>query len=464
MTRRLPPLTSLLLVVLAMALATLACNLSDNAAPPTLVLRATATPPPTIGYATLPPEALPQQEATAPPRVETLILNLINQVQTDRLMYHVASLADMTTRHVNSPYVAAGRGIGAARDYILNELNQISTASQGTFRVLTQDFPTNFAGVTSIATNVIGISPGDEIGAGVIIVGAHYDSISINPEDGNAYAPGANDNASGVAALIEIARIVSQRRHRATIIFVAFSAEEIGREGSKVFVDQYVRGNNLDVRAMLNLDIIGSNTSPTGQIANDSIRVFSADPNNSPSRLLARELGLLARQYTLDMRVFVEPLIDREGRYSDHITFSDAGYPAARFIETLEDSGRQHTDRDTIDDVQPGYLTQNTRLMVALVTSLADGPRPPANITLRDDGNGLRTLLWDAVPEATAYIVAFRAPGAVEYTNSIRLTDIANRSVTWEGFTPQNFEALAIAAENSAGIVGPLSDEYIIVR
>lgn len=458
------PAIPLLLALSLMALAVLACNLTDSSAPPTLVLRATATPPPTIGFATLPPEALPQQEATNAPRPEAAIVNLINQVQTDRLMLHVSSLVGMGTRHVNSPNNAAGRGIGGARDYILNEFNQIASASRGTFRVIPQDFIVNHNGVVSTATNIFGIIPGDEIGAGVVIVGAHYDSITILPEQAPVYAPGANDNASGVAAIIELARILSQRPHRASIILIAFSAEEIGREGSKVFVDQYVRASNLDVRAMINLDIIGSSTGSNGQIDATSIRMFSAEPNNSPSRQLARSLALLGQQYLTDLRVFVEPAVDRPGRYSDHMSFSDAGYPAIRLIETLEEIDRQHTDRDSLDDIQPGYLTRNTQLVLAMVMSLANGPRPPANITLRDEGDGTRTLLWDPVPGANAYIVAFRQPGATQYSNFIRITEVANRSIRWDGFVPQNFEAIAIAAENNAGIVGPVSNEYIIVR
>jgi hypothetical protein len=215
---------------------------------------------------------------------------------------------------------------------------------------------------------------------------------------------------------------------------------------------------------MINLDIIGSNTASNGAVDPVSIRVFSSEPNNSPSRLLARGLGLIGQQYMRDLRVFVEPSSDRPGRYGDHMSFSDSGYPAVRFIETLEEPNRQHTDTDTIDDIQPGYLTQNTQLILSLAVSLADGPRPPANITLRDEGNGMRTLLWDPVPEAAEYIVALRAPGAPWYTNSFRWTDIANRSVLWDGFTPQNFEAVAITAVNNAGIVGPLSGEYVIVR
>jgi hypothetical protein len=451
-------------VLSLMALTAIACNLTDSSAPPTLVLRATATPPPTIGFATLPPEALPDQQATDAPRPQLTIANLINQVQTDRLILHVSSLVDMGTRHVNSSTTTPGRGIGAARDYLLNEFNQIASASQGTFRVIPQDFTVDYNGVISTATNIFGIIPGDEIGGGVIIVGAHYDSTTLVPEEAPLFAPGANDNASGVAALLELARILAQRPHRSTIVLIAFSAEEIGREGSKVFVDQYVRASNLDVRAMINLDIIGSSTAANGQMDPLSIRMFSEEPNNSPSRQLARSLALLGQQYVPDLRTFVEAAVDRPGRYSDHVSFSDAGYPAVRMIETLEEIERQHTDRDTMDDIQPGFLTRNTQLVLAMVMSLANGPRPPANIVLRDEGDGTRTLLWDPVPDANAYIVAFRQPGSTYYSNFIRVTDVANRSIRWDGFLPQNFEAIAIAAENMQGIVGPVSNEYIIVR
>ncbi len=464
MKRNPVPLLMLITALLGLALAALACNLTDTSAPPTLALRPTMTPPPTIGYVTLSPEELPQVVATAAPRSEAQMLGLINQVQTDRLMLHVRSLVNMGTRHILSPTNLADRGIGAARDYILNEFNQISTASRGVFRVLQQDFPVTFGGSTTIGTNIIGIIPGSEIGAGVIVIGAHYDSITLDVMDANAYAPGANDNASGVAALIEVARILAPRSYRATIVFVAFSAEEIGREGSKVFVDQYVRANNLDVRAMLNMDIIGSSTAPNGAIDPNSIRVFSADPNNSPSRQLARSTGLLAQQYMGSLRVLVENAPDRPTRYSDHLSFSEAGYPAVRFIETLEDTARQHTDLDNLDDIQPGYLTQNTQMMISLAVSLADGPRPPSNITLREEGGGIRTLIWDPVPDAAAYLIAFRAPGATQYTNSLLWPDVGSRSVTWDGFTPQNFEAIAIAAQNRSGIIGPPSAEYIIVR
>lgn len=451
-------------VAFSLLIAALACNLTDNATTPTLVLRPTATPPPTIGYATLSPEELPQQAPTLAPRTETQMLSLINQVQTDRLMQNVWTLVNFGTRHILSPANLPDRGIGAARQYVLDQFNQIAVNSRGNFSVDQQPVPVNFAGTNVTGVNIIGIIPGEEIGGGIIVLGAHYDSITLNVEDGNAYAPGANDNATGIAALLEIARILSQDRYRATIVFVAFDAEEIGREGSKLFVEQYVRPQGLDIRAMINLDIIGSNTAPNGAIDPTSIRVFSEGPNDSASRRLARSLGLLAQQYMPDLRIYVENSVDRPSRYGDHMSFSDAGYPAVRFIETLEDTNRQHTDLDNLDDIQPGYLTQNTQMLLTLMLSLADGPRPPANIVLREEGNSLRTLLWDPVPDAAAYIIAFRRPGSTEYAQALRWADVSNRSVTWDGFIPQNFEAVAIATENSRGVVGPLSSEYIIIR
>jgi Peptidase family M28 len=437
----------------------LACNLSDDAAPPTLMLRATTTPPPTIGYATLAPDDLPVVAATGVPNFQAAMLALLNQVETDRLVYHVNNLINFGTRHVNSPYDNPSFGIGAARDYITNEFNLIAQNARGTMTVFPHTFDMSWGGVNSRATNVVATIGGTEEGAGVIVIGAHYDSISIDVNSGSVPAPGANDNATGVAALLELARILTQRQHRATILFVAFSAEEIGRIGSKRFVEEYIRG--IDVRVMINLDIIGSSTGPNGASAGQTIRAFSEEPNNSASRQFARGFGLLVNQYMPQARVFVEATVDRAGRYSDHMSFNEIGIPAVRFIETLEDPNRNHTDRDLLDDIQPAYLTMSTQMVLAVVTSLADGPRYPRNISLRVNPSGTRTLIWEPVADAAEYIVAVRAPGQTEFSGSFRTTNI---SVEWEKFTPEFYEAIAIAGVNNGGIIGQLSPEYVITN
>jgi hypothetical protein len=162
------------------------------------------------------------------------------------------------------------------------------------------------------------------------------------------------------------------------------------------------------------------------------------------------------------MIVMPQNSVDRENRYGDHLSFSDAGYAAVRFTQSLEDSTRQHNDRDTIDGVQGLYLTRATQTVLTIVTALADGLRPPpANFALRDAGNGMRTLVWEPVPSASGYVVALRTPNSLTY-QSFDITDAGANSVTWDRFTPDNFYSVSIAAKDASGLMGPLSPEFII--
>ena len=379
MNRRSPAVFTLLLLWFLLVL--LACTLT-NEPTPTLVPRATSTPPPTIGYSTLAPDQYPQQAtqlAPIPSQPNVTLMGLTQQVDADRMFVTIDALVGMRTRRVNSAGAGAGQGIDAAAAYVLDQFNQIHNNSyQNTFSVFTNDFPINFDDQQSTGRNIIGVLQGSQVGGGVIILGAHYDSISYNFTDSAAYAPGADDDASGIAALLEIARIMSQHRHRATIMFVAFSAEEIQRVGSKAFVSGYLQANpNINVNAMLNMDIIGSSTGPDGDVNDKELRVFSADNNDSRSRQLARALNLISVRLSPQMKIVVQAAVDRQGRYGDHMSFSDAGYPAVRFIEALEDFNRQHSDRDTIDDVQASYLVHVTQTILTCMTALADGPPAP---------------------------------------------------------------------------------------
>jgi hypothetical protein len=454
-------------LLLYACLIVLACTLSSEPAP-TIIPRATDTPPPTIGYQTLAPNQLPTAAVTIAPRVDARLINLINQVEQDRLFLHINALQNFSTRHVNSALGQPNYGIGAAYNYIRGQFEQIRQASQGTFVVANDHvFPIEWGGIASEGRNIVGVIPGTETGAGIVLIGAHYDTISIDLEDGDAYAPGANDNGSGIAAMIEIARIMSSRQHRATMMFVAFSAEEIGRLGSIEFVNNYLLDNNIRIDAMLNLDIIGSSTSPEGAINDREIRLFSADdpslsdPANSSSRQLARALQMIARRHAPDMAIVVQPSGDREGRYSDHLSFSDVGYPAVRFIEINEDFNRQHNDRDTIEDIQALYLTRATQTVLACATALADGIRPPANVQLRDEGGGFRTLVWERRDEALSYVVALRGVGSNTFNE---VFEVAETFVRWDGFVPSRFSAVAVAAIDDDGLMGPFSFEYQILN
>ena len=447
-----------------LVLAVLACNLTDSAPPPTIVPRASATPPPTIGYATLAPDEYPQEATNMPrtaPRPDTTLVNVMNQVEPDRLIMHVDALVGMGTRHVLSSWTTPNQGIGGAYNYITNHFNEISAQSyQNSFMVLQpHEFPFSFAGQDGVGRNIIGLLQGTETGAGIIVIGAHYDSISLDFENPNAYAPGANDNASGVAALIEIARVMSQRPHRATVMFVAFSAEEIQRKGSISFVNDYLRANNIEINAMFNLDIVGSNNSAQGAVNDSQMRIFSDEPNESTSRQLARALNLIVSRHVPGMELVVESTVDRGGRYGDHMSFSEAGYPAVRFVEPVEEGDRHHTSRDTLEDVQVSYLLRVAQTVVACATALADGLQPPRSVQLREATEGQRTLVWERVPEAASYVVALRPPGSLIYDPFFETNDT---TVTWDGFVSSRFIGVAIAAKDASGLIGPFSFEYAI--
>ena len=141
------------------------------------------------------------------------------------------------------------------------------------------------------------------------------------------------------------------------------------------------------------------------------------------------------------------------------MSFSDVGYPAVRFVEALEEVDREHTDRDTIDDIQAGYLVGATKTILACLTALADGPAPPQNLQLRDNGDGLRTLVWSPVDGASSYVVALRPPGALTYSDMFESTET---SVTWKGFVAASYGSLAIASKDANGLIGPFSFEFAI--
>ncbi|MCY3779726.1 MAG: M20/M25/M40 family metallo-hydrolase [Chloroflexi bacterium] len=434
----------------------LACNLgtSDNA-PPTLAPLATFTPRATLGYAAARPVVISEIDVTAVAPGQNILPALLEQVETDRLMSHIRSLQGFRTRHIGSSQVSPREGIGAARKYIKDQLEIFSAASGGNLYTFEQRFE---AYVTSddksTQYNIVGAIGGTEVNAGTIIIGAHYDSVGLPLTNSDAYAPGANDNASGVAALLELARIMSTTQHRATVMFAFFSAEEFNRQGSINFA-AWVRDKNIDVLGMINVDTIGNVHDSNGNRNDRQIRVFSAGPNDSSaSRKMAREANFLGYNYNLDLDLHVQDEIDRENRYGDHFSFSEIGYPAIRLINAYEE--KHNADpTDTIEFIEPDYLRQAAQVILAILKSLGDGPRPPANIVLRNRDDGKRELVWEPVADAMSYIVALRPRNSLIYQQfSFEETKLA-----WDGFT--DYAGIAIAAVDERGVIGPLSREII---
>jgi hypothetical protein len=445
----------------SLLLACLACNFS-TAPPATLQVQSTA--PTSVPPALQTPTGSVAAESVSRP-VDASVNQLFELVQNDRLMMTVRSLVDMNTRHVLSKKSDTVGGIEGARDWLLAQFKAIRDANpRQPIQVWTQTVVFDWKGISVAPQNVIAVLQGTDVGAGVIVVGAHYDSITTDFANGEAYAPGANDNASGVAAMLEVARILAPLPRRATILFVAFAAEESGRQGSLAFVKSYLQAQEppIDLRAMINLDMIGSEMGKNGEVDHRTIRLFSADPNDSPSRQLARQLGLIIGTYLDDVDAVIQSAEERNGRWGDHQSFSAAGYPSVRFIQGLEDTARQHTPRDTIDNVQPGFLMKTTRATLISTLILASGPIPPRDIALRISAAdpSIETLVWTPAPQAVKYLVVLRRTSSLFYDKILTIEASALPELVISDLS--QYATIAVAAVDSAGRMGPLTPEISI--
>ncbi|NDJ35686.1 MAG: Zn-dependent exopeptidase M28, partial [Chloroflexi bacterium] len=280
-------------LILILAGAALACNAPTS--PPV-----TALPPGSLAATDPPMSTQPPVPTAAPPQQEPQPTPLsIAPLAPARLMERVNALAAIDTRHVNSV------GARTAADQIAEGF-----ASAG-YTPERQTFPAVVNEQYTDQENVIARLPGqsDEI----VVVGAHYDSRTVDPFDAAGRAPGAGDNASGAAALLEIARVLAGTTPRHTIVFVAFAGEEVGMLGSRYFVSQT---DPAAIRAMFALDSIGGVAAPQ-----DASRVFSPPPAGSESRWLAHRVALAAGPQPLGG--LVAPTIDRPGRDSGDGPFGE---------------------------------------------------------------------------------------------------------------------------------------------
>jgi hypothetical protein len=445
------------------SLIALACNLgASEPPPPTLAPRIDTQPVATLGvYTPLPgqPDATPTPGIPATP-IATKLYTMLSQIDQTRLLFHIDSLEHFHTRHVNSVGKTDGTGITAAFNYINDEFNRIQGLPDSHFVNLGgQPFAMTYNGMTTQQHNAVGVINGTEAGRGVVIVGAHYDSRTDDLTDATSSGPGADDNGSGVAAILELARVMSQYPSRASIIFVLFAGEEEGRYGSKAFVNDYVLANNIPVSVMINLDTIGNVQNARGDVNDTQIRLF-ADPKHEPSLWMAQMITFIADNNSTDLKVMMQNTIDREGRFGDHQSFRDVDIPAVRIIEANEESNHRE-GLDKVEYVEPYYLERSTRTILSILVALTDGPPPPdyRNIVIRDNGDGTRRLVWDAVPDAVGYVVALRFPDQTVFGQVFNAPGLAT-AYNCDCFASSRYQSLAIAAVSADGIMGPLSHEY----
>ena len=343
---------------------------------------------------------------------DPLIDSMVKEVSADSLRAYVAKMVSFGTRHTLSSTTDKKRGIGAAREWVVQKFNEYARQSGGRLTAYVDtttlqpdgrrvNVPVNLGNSMAILK---GTDPNDNR---VYMISGHLDSRVTDVMNAKADAPGANDDASGVAAVMECARIMSKHSFPATVIFVAFSGEEQGLLGSTYLADKAKKeGWNID--ALLNNDIMGSNHSnETGLINNMTVRVFSEGlpgyelekaasgirslglENEGRPRQLARYVKEVGERYVDDIDVMLVYRNDRFLRGGDHTPFVQRGYPAVRITETNENFNHQHQDLRTEKGVVYGdliefmdfeYLRKNTAINLSCLANLAKAPAVPEEV------------------------------------------------------------------------------------
>jgi len=354
----------------------------------------------------------------------------IADISPRRIRETDSALVAFGTRHTMSDTLSRTRGIGAARRYLHRRLSEYSIDCGGCLRVEYDPAMIEIRGhpdrPTVNVVNVVAWLPGWDT-TRVVVMGAHYDScICAAPELGararfeaTRDAPGADDDGSGTAAVVELARVFSKRFPRGletSIVFVAYAGEEQGLLGSAHFARRLHDGGYKVVAAMTD-DIVGNVVADDGTRDSTSVRIFGADPDNGPSRELARFAAAAGFVYTRAFRVLPVFRLDRVSRGGDHSPFVGLGDAGLRFTERLENYKRQHLPTDVLAHVNFRYVANVARLNAAVIGSLAAAPPPPVALARRDQASGGQkwSITWPAVPGATGYEVLYRRTNSPVY-------------------------------------------------
>lgn len=378
---------------------------------------------------------------------------LLEEVSRQNLVGYVQTLQGFNTRNTYSVTDEEGIGVGAARRWIFNEFIRVGN---GRLLVEVDEFPVNQGGVVYNQQNIVATLQGTGAHPGVIVIAAHYDSRSIDPLSGTSYSPGANDNGSGVAAMLETARVLSSREWSQTIIFVAFAAEEQSRLGSTHFVtERLLEGWRID--GMMSLDIVGGRPGIP-----QSVRLFSPGPEGSPPRQLARYMNFVGNLYLPEFPYTLIDAEDRDGRYSDHISFLQAGISAVRVTESQEDPNRQHNSGDTAEWIDYDYLRQVTQLTIAMLDNAVGSPAQPVAPSLSPMTEpGSFILTWIPDSNAAGYAISFRPVETPDYPQFryVNASDAGNVAIT--GLDPTVQYAVSLAGLDGNGRIGLFSAEVL---
>jgi len=400
-------------------------------------------------------------KAIRPQAPDRELLEILNDLDENRMHAIVQKLTTFGTRHTMSSQTDPQRGIGAARDWLFAAMQDIAAPSNGRMTVRLQSYtqqPTSRIPTATVITNVIATLRGSVTPERMYVVTGHYDSRVTDVLNFTADAPGADDDGSGVATMMEMARVMATRAPKSTIIFAAVAGEEQGLFGSN-FMAQQLKAAGADIQGMFSNDIVGSSTADDGTRDPHTLRLFAegvpttetplqtlhrqlvGGENDSASRQLARFVTNVANNEATDMAVRIIYRRDRYDRGSDHISFLQQGYPAGRFTEPRENFAHQHQDTRLVNGVQFGdlidfmdfdFLHRVAKVNAATMWSLANGPGTPKNVLIDDSVlTNNSTLSWDANtdPDLAGYEIVWRPCTEPDWTNAIPVGNVTTFTV-----------------------------------
>lgn len=414
------------------------------------------------------------------------IPTILAEIRPDSIQASIQTLANFHTRHTLSDTLSDTKGIGAARRWIHRTLSRYSAQNGGRLQVSYHRFiqpPGRRIPQATEIVNVVAVLPGSSPASKdrILVVSGHYDSICGSQSDAECYAPGANDDASGTAAVMELARVMSGHQFDATIVFMAVAGEEQGLYGAYGWAEKAVR-DSLDIQAMFTNDIIGSPVAADGSSEPFRVRLFAdgipalkensvmvqaylrtGGENDLPSRQLARHIVEVNQTYFPAMKVDMIYRRDRYLRGGDHIAFLDKGYAAVRFSEPNENYAHQHQNVRMEDGVQYGdlpefvdadYVARVARVNAVALAATANAPASPTDV--RMDLRGLTnttTLRWAAnsEPDLAGYRIVWRETTSPVWQHR---TDVGLVTEATLPYSKDNV-IFGVQAVNTRGYVSP---------
>ena len=396
------------------------------------------------------------------------IYNIIDAVSADRIKADIKTLTEFGTRNTFSDTISNTRGIGAARRWIKSEFDKISKNCNNCINTFYQKDLVTKKGNRRVPhdawiVNVVAVQKGTKYPNRYIIMSGDIDSRASNTMDFTTDAPGANDNASGMAGTIEAARVLSKYKFESSIIYVGLSGEEQGLFGGAGLA-KYAKEKGWDIIGVLNNDMIGNITGVDGVIDNRSFRIFSEPvPANETerqrrarrfyggevdgiSRQLARYTHKMTKTYMPEMNPMMIYRLDRFGRGGHHRPFNDLGFAGIRIMEAHENYTQQHQNirvengikyGDTFEHVNFDYAKKLTAVNAITMAGLASAPPSPTNVRIGGGVQPSAKLDWDKVKGSKGYKIYWRDTTSPTWDNSRYVGDVSR--FVLEGIVVDNF-------------------------